>query len=149
MALIARIFVVFFSLMAACLAAAFAFAAALLVPEWQGFSSPEMRHGVLSVMVGFSAIFIGAYALLPAAVVIALAEAFRLRSAIFYGFAGGSIAVLVFTGLGMADFVVLSRDGPGLEIVAAAGIVGGLVYWLLAGRSAGRWHEPALPPAST
>ena len=35
--------------------------------------------------------------------------------------------------------------GHGLEIVAAAGIVGGLVYWLIAGRNAGAWREPRRP----
>jgi len=29
-----------------------------------------------------------------------------------------------------------------LQLAAAAGIVGGIVYWLIAGRNAGRWREP-------
>jgi len=32
-----------------------------------------------------------------------------------------------------------------LQLAAAAGIVGGLVYWLIAGRNAGRWREPRTP----
>ena len=29
-----------------------------------------------------------------------------------------------------------------LQLAAAAGILGGLAYWLIAGRNAGRWREP-------
>jgi hypothetical protein len=38
-----------------------------------------------------------------------------------------------------------------LEVITGAGIVAGLVYWLIAGRNAGRWREPrrVLPSAST
>jgi hypothetical protein len=28
-----------------------------------------------------------------------------------------------------------------MQLAAAAGIIGGLVYWLIAGRSAGRWRD--------
>ena len=31
------------------------------------------------------------------------------------------------------------------EIAAAAGAVFGLVYWVIAGRNAGRWREPSSP----
>ena len=32
-----------------------------------------------------------------------------------------------------------------LEIMTGAGIVAGLVYWLIAGRTAGAWREPPRP----
>jgi hypothetical protein len=32
-----------------------------------------------------------------------------------------------------------------LEIMTGAGIVSGLVYWMIAGRSAGAWREPRPP----
>jgi hypothetical protein len=32
-----------------------------------------------------------------------------------------------------------------LEIMTGAGIVAGLVYWMIAGRSAGNWREPPRP----
>jgi len=32
-----------------------------------------------------------------------------------------------------------------VEIMAGAGIVAGLVYWLIAGRNAGAWREPVRP----
>jgi hypothetical protein len=33
-----------------------------------------------------------------------------------------------------------------LQIALAAGIIAGMVYWLLAGRNAGKWrgHDPAI-----
>jgi hypothetical protein len=33
--------------------------------------------------------------------------------------------------------------GRGVEIMAAAGIVAGFVYWALAGRNAGAWRKPS------
>jgi hypothetical protein len=35
-----------------------------------------------------------------------------------------------------------------MEIMTGAGIVAGLVYWMIAGRTAGAWREPQrrLPP---
>jgi hypothetical protein len=32
-----------------------------------------------------------------------------------------------------------------LEIMTGAGIVAGLIYWMIAGRSAGAWREPRRP----
>jgi hypothetical protein len=32
-----------------------------------------------------------------------------------------------------------------LEIMTGAGIVAGLVYWMIAGRNAGAWREPQRP----
>ena len=32
-----------------------------------------------------------------------------------------------------------------VEIMAGAGIIAGLVYWLIAGRNAGAWRVPPLP----
>ncbi|HAR16149.1 MAG TPA: hypothetical protein DCS52_20890, partial [Bradyrhizobium sp.] len=32
-----------------------------------------------------------------------------------------------------------------MEIMTGAGIVAGLVYWLIAGRTAGAWREPPRP----
>jgi hypothetical protein len=76
----------------------------------------------------------GAFACIPALVAILMAEAFGWRSLLFYLLAGGAI------GLGYAwtfkppDAASASSAGP--ELYLAAGLVGGLVYWLLAGRSA-------------
>jgi hypothetical protein len=47
--------------------------------------------------------------------------------------------------------LALSVDGFArreLEIMAAAGIVAGLVYWGIAGRRAGAWRAPPPPHAT-
>ena len=36
----------------------------------------------------------------------------------------------------------LSPVTYGLQLVTASGIIGGFVYWLVAGRKAGRWKNP-------
>jgi hypothetical protein len=33
-----------------------------------------------------------------------------------------------------------------LEIMTGAGIVAGMVYWIIAGRNAGAWREPRRSP---
>ena len=83
----------------------------------------------------------GQLTLLPAVLAIAAAEAFRLRGWVFYGAAG---AVLASAPIILSGPVGLDPiDTQYLASAAAAGLAGGLVYWLLAGRSAGEWREIA------
>ncbi len=75
----------------------------------------------------------GAFACIPALVAILMAEAFGWRSLLFYLLAGGAI------GLGYAwtfEETDAAAGSSGPELYLAAGLVGGLTYWLLAGRSA-------------
>ena len=79
----------------------------------------------------------GQLTLLPAVLAIAAAEASRLRGWVFYGAAG---AVLASAPIILSGPVGLDPiDTQYLASAAAAGLAGGLVYWLLAGRSAGEW----------
>ena len=144
MALIARIFVVLFAFALACLAAAAATTLALLFPGWAGEFDQPVDQQILAVMVGLSAVFFSLYAMLPAMLIIAVAEGFRLRSVMFYALAGAALAL----GLSYGWDLRLLRNpdddlgGRGVEIMAAAGIVAGFVYWALAGRRAGAWRKP-------
>jgi hypothetical protein len=62
-----------------------------------------------------------------------------LRSPLFYGALGGAGLVALYYALGLADRgILVGRD---LEIMAGAGIAGGFVYWVIAGRKAGAWKE--------
>lgn len=87
---------------------------------------------------------IGGFAFLPACLAILLSEALRLRGLIFHLAAGGAIAF----GLWMlgetspADPARAAMGGlpPGSTVAAAAGFLAGFVYWLIAGRCAGRWR---------
>ena len=85
--------------------------------------------------------FHGAIAMLPALLVIALAEGFAWRSILVYAALGGVLALALGYGLDFGGYVGapgshLARER---EVLAASGIAGGLVYWLIAGRRAGFW----------
>ena len=72
---------------------------------------------------------------------IALAEGLALRSILVYGVIGAALALVMAYGLDFAGYVV-APDSPFArerEVLAAAGIAGGFVYWLFAGRNAGAW----------
>jgi len=142
-ALFARIFVVLFSFVLACVAAAVVAAFALL-PEWTELTDRPPDHQGIAIVVGLYATFFSIYAMLPAMVVIALAEGFRLRSALFYALAGAALALGSAYGWDLRLLRVPDDDFGvrGAEIMAAVGIVGGFVYWALAGRNAGKWRKP-------
>jgi hypothetical protein len=92
-------------------------------------------------LTGVAAIIIFMIGFLPAALVIALTEGLALRSSIVYGVVGAALALAMAYGLDFAGYLT-SPDGDiarNREVFAAAGIAGGLVYWLIAGRSAGAW----------
>ena len=75
----------------------------------------------------------------PAAFVVWLSEKFELRSVRFFGAAGVSIAVFV-NGV-LALLAMLSGVAPYLRVswqFLVAGLVGGLTYWLVAGKHIGR-----------
>ena len=91
-----------------------------------------------------SAAFFSLYAMLPAMLIIALAEGFRLRSVLVYLLAGAALALGSAYGWDLR-FLRSPHDdlgARGAEIMAAVGIVGGFVYWAVAGRSAGAWRRP-------
>jgi homospermidine synthase len=79
-------------------------------------------------------------------VVIVIAEAARLRNFLYYGVGGALVALASYYGSDISVRLENTTDvtpvGNALQLAAAAGIIGGLVYWLIAGRNAGRWREP-------
>jgi hypothetical protein len=145
LALLARIFVVLFAFVLACVAAAAVMTFALLLPGWSELIDRYPDQQSIAVVVGLSAVFFSFYAMLPAMVIIALAEGFRLRSVLFYALAGAALALGSAYGWDLRLLRGPDDDlgGRGVEIMAAVGIVGGFVYWALAGRSAGAWRRPS------
>ena len=125
-----------------------AIGAAGLFLSWGLFQDHQPGHvleAAALVWVGMATIsLIGAAAFIPAMIAIAIAEMTGLRSAVFHIGAGGAIAFSLWTLEGTAG------DGlrTGSEIAAACGFLGGFLYWLLAGRYAGRWRRRADPPAN-
>ena len=144
MALVGRIFVVLFAFMLACLAAAVVMNFALLLPAWTDLFDQPADQQILAITIGLSAVFFSFYAMLPAMVIIAVAEGFRLRSVLFYTIAGAALALGLSYGWDLSLLRNPDDDlgGRGVEIMAAAGIVAGFVYWALAGRRAGAWRKP-------
>jgi hypothetical protein len=140
LALVARILVVIFAFVLACVAAAAVMTFALVLPGWTEY--PD-RQGI-AVLVALSAAFFSIYAMLPAMLMIAVAEGFRLRSVLFYALAGAALALCLAYGWDLRLLRGPDDDlgARGPEIMAAVGIVGGFVYWALAGRNAGAWRKP-------
>lgn len=138
MRLLGRILWVLFAFTVASTAAALVVTFGWLRPEWTDPAAGTAAHDVIALIVGVSAVVISADALLPSALLIALAEGLGLRSAVFYALGGAAIAC--YCGLGPGFEGKLAFDHAS-EVLAASGIAAGLIYWLLAGRRAGAWRE--------
>ncbi len=148
MALIGRLFVILFGFLAACLVAGMIVIGAVLFPEFSDLGTGPIDPGALNIVLGFGFIFISGFALLPAMIVVAVTEAFYIRSALAYAVGGGVVGLACYLGLVPFDTATLRFDGivrRHLEIMTGAGIVAGLVYWMIAGRNAGAWREPPPP----
>jgi hypothetical protein len=145
MALIGRLFVILLGFLAACLVAGMIVVGAVLFPEFSDLGAGAVDQGALNIMLGFGFIFISGFALLPAMIVAAITEAFYIRGALTYAVGGGFVGLACYLGLVPFDPDTLSFEGivrRHLEIMTGAGIVAGLVYWMIAGRNAGAWREP-------
>ncbi|WP_217574448.1 hypothetical protein [Mesorhizobium sp. GbtcB19] len=91
------------------------------------------------------ALFVAYFAFIPAAVVILIAEVLGRRDWLFYAL-GGAVIALAFLGFvhRVADPNFDITGANGRLAVIGAGMVGGIFYWLSAGRWAGSWRREAL-----
>lgn len=143
-----RIMAIFFGYVMACIAASLVLTLGSLGPDWNdvtaqfGPQPPGVESAALWSVTAIAAIVIFVVGFLPVLLVIALVEGLALRSAVIYGVIGAALALAMAYGLDFAGYIT----GPGgdlghnTEVFAASGIAGGLVYWLFAGRNAGRWN---------
>jgi hypothetical protein len=143
MSIIARLFVVIAAYVLACIAASIVLTIGTLTPQWGRFASLGLPSAALWPVVGVGAAAIALIAVLPALLVIALAEGFAWRSVVLYGVLGGVLALALTYGIDFAHYLggadrALARER---EVLAASGIAGGLVYWAFAGRKAGSWKS--------
>ena len=148
MSLIGRLFVVFFAFLAACFAAGMIVVGAVLYPEFSDLGGGPIDQGAIDVLLGFGFIFLSGFALLPALVVVLITEAFYIRSVLVYAVGGAIVGAACYLGLVPFDTETLQFDGivrRHLEIMTGAGIVAGLIYWMIAGRTAGAWRDPPPP----
>jgi len=141
MGVIVRFFVVLLAYWLACIAASLVLTIGTLTPDWDYWASVGLHSQGVWWIVGIGATVIGVIAMLPTLIVIVLAEGFALRSIVLYAALGGALALALFYGLDFAGYVgtpdsFMARER---QVLAAAGIAGGLVYWLFAGRTAGSW----------
>jgi hypothetical protein len=154
MHLIGRLIVIIFAVIVASICAGMAIAWGVLGPEWHGFSGDVgERAGFWVVAVAGSA-FTGAVGLLPLAILIAIGESFKIRSLLLHALAGAAMLTLGYYSSGLArPSYEESIDEPPptvsreVQLAVAAGAVFGAVYWLIAGRNAGRWRERWSPSA--
>src|ERR1700683_3392310 len=140
MALIGRLFVILFGFLAACLVAATIVVGAVLFPEFSDFGSGPIDPDALNIVLGFGFIFVSGFALLPALIVAAITEAFSIRGALTYAVGGAIIGLACYLGMVPFDTETLRFEGivrRHLEIMTGAGIVGGVVYWMVGRRDAG------------
>jgi len=148
LALIGRLFVILFGFLAASLVAGMIVVGAVLFPEFSDLATGPIDQSAVNIVLGFGFIFISGFALLPAMIVVAITEAFYVRGVLTYAVGGGLVGLACYLGLIPFDTATLSFDGivrRHLEIMTGAGIVAGLVYWMIAGRNAGAWREPPRP----
>jgi hypothetical protein len=150
MALIGRLIVIFFGFLAACLVAGMIVVFAVLFPEMSDLDTGSIDQNAINIVLGFGFIFISGFALLPAMLVVLITEAFYIRGVLTYAIGGAVVGLACYLGLVPFDPATMHFEGiirRHLEIMTGAGIVGGLIYWMIAGRYAGAWRQPRhLPP---
>jgi hypothetical protein len=143
MPLIWRLIVIFFAFLVASLAAGIVVVVAVMYPEWSSLELGPVDRDTLAVVTGFGFIFVSGFAFLPAVVMALVTEAFAIRSMVFYALGGALFGLglyLAFTPFDTAAMTFVGIDRRELEVMTGAGIVAGLVYWLIAGRRAGAWR---------
>ena len=146
MSLFGRILVIVFALIVAIMAAGITLAIGIIAPDWAGVDSDPFERISFFIVSFFATSFVGAVAIFPALVVIVISEAARLRNFIYYGVGGALVGLASYYGSDVSMRLENTTDvapvGNSLQLAAAAGIIGGLAYWLVAGRNAGRWRDP-------
>ena len=110
--------------------------------------TPDQAHPTAAASLYFSipfvALFVAYVAFVPAAVVILVAEILMRRDWLFYALAGGIVAA-VFLGFAHhnPETHLNVTEPRAIAAVIGAGMVGGIFYWLSAGRWAGSWWQAA------
>lgn len=149
MALIGRLFVIFLGFCAACLVGGAIVVFSILFPELSALDTGVIDPNTINILLGFGFIFISGFALIPAVLVVLITEAFYIRSVIVYALGGAFVGLACYLGLIPYDPATMTFDGivrRHLEVMTGAGIIAGLIYWVIAGRNAGAWRQPRRAP---
>ena len=145
MAFITRLFVVLLAFLIAGIAATVVLAVGVVAPDFSGIDSDPIERVLFFGSAFLADSYGGATALLPALAAIVVAEVAHMRNVLYYGIAGALIGLAAFYSVDLSDALENTPDiapvSHGLMLAAIAGVVGGLVYWWIAGRKAGRWRN--------
>jgi hypothetical protein len=147
MVLIDRILIILIAFFAASLAAGIILVFAIVFPEW-GSGRFGFDEGSFAVVATIGFVVVGSFGFVPALMIAMVTEALKIRSALIYATGGALIGALSYLGIANFDpdtMTVVGGVRREVEIMAGAGIVAGLVYWLIAGRNAGAWREQMRP----
>ncbi|MBQ8106723.1 MAG: hypothetical protein IJ127_28105 [Afipia sp.] len=150
MAVIGRFFAIFFGFLAACLVASIVVLWAIFFPEMSDVSL-DIDQGAINMVLGFGFVLVSGFALLPALILALVTEAFAIRHILAYAVIGGLAGLFCYLGFIPFDTVNMTFNGivrRHLEVMVGAGILGGVVYWMIAGRNAGAWRALPPPPPS-
>ncbi|MEM7695321.1 MAG: hypothetical protein AAF318_12790 [Pseudomonadota bacterium] len=102
---------------------------------------------LLQTVLLFASTSLGAFpqTVAPAALFVVLSELTRLRGFVVHLVAGCVIGLVAALPVGtlMEGEVLPDLPGDVVRLAVASGAVGGFVYWLIAGRRAGRWLDTA------
>jgi uncharacterized membrane protein YgdD (TMEM256/DUF423 family) len=145
MSLVGRIVVIFLALIISMIVAGIVLVFGVLAPEWPTFDSDPVERIAFFLASFFATGLAIATAFAPAVLLIILSEALRMRRLLYYAVAGVAVGLAAYSGsdigLRLENTTDVAPVVHPLQLAAAAGIVGGLFYWLVAGRNAGRWRE--------
>jgi hypothetical protein len=143
-ALFIRFFVAIFGFLFGCLAAGAVLVLATLPAGALEAPFEQFDWLILWWAILTSAVIVSAIAFVPALIVILIAETLGLRSLFFYALAGAGGGLLY--GLTFPAAVATPFDRT-VQITLAAGVAAGIVYWLVAGRTAGLWRGGSVQSA--
>jgi hypothetical protein len=131
--------------------------------DWRPDEVPVVVTGSLVFSIPFVALFVAYFAFVPSVPVVLLAELIGRRDWLFYALGGAVVAAAVLGmfwmgaeplpgGLDLGSQPVAVdpavRDPRFAMLLAGGGIVGGMAYWLVAGRLAGNWRARVRRPAA-
>ena len=149
MSFIGRLLVILFALLLSAAASAIITSFAFLIFAFQQVTPDPIDNAIVWGTALFGTGITVFSAFLPTLIAVALAEALSVRSALTYALGGAAIMLLAYYGARSGWNFEESIDyAPPLiarqaEIAVAAGVVFGLVYWMIAGRRAGLWRPAA------
>ncbi|WP_136658127.1 hypothetical protein [Nitratireductor sp. XY-223] len=110
----------------------------LTLKEAAQISDAGLGAGLVVAVIAFASLA-GYAAFIPSVVVILYSEFARRRDWLFYALCGGAIAAIAPLVVALAGSGARTGGYEFLFMSLAAGMLGGIAYWLVAGRKAGNW----------